>query len=84
MMGGGLCAYIGIRKASPLNSGKTWTCSVAHGSVDVEELRDADGILPGVEARVDEEDGVGDRDEGKLGTWERLPRRCISFETTFE
>lgn len=77
----GRWTYIGMRRGSPLKRGSTWTCSAPQGSVDAVAARLGCGGAGS--ARDDAEAAAA-----ALGTTARavvrLPRRCISRETSFE
>ena len=73
---------MGTLSGSPLNKGKTCTWSVPQGSDG--ELEVGFTCEPGLGRERDAMDGAEDiggaRADGRCG---RLPRRCISLETSF-
>jgi hypothetical protein len=68
-----------------LNNGNTWTCKAPHGlSLSDNELGNVDELA--VAGRVSvEAEAVAEREAGRCpGRWDRVPKRCISRETSLE
>ena len=76
---------MGIRSGSPLKRGRTRTCSVPQG-FSVEDVDKIDGVGTLELVRLkEEEDGPVEREGASAeGRWAKLPRRCISRETSLE
>jgi hypothetical protein len=75
--------YIGILSGSPLKRGNTWTCNAFQGSaVELEAKLICD---PGAGRLREDTEGAEDMGGASAeGRWARLPRRCISRDTSLE
>ena len=76
---------MGTRSGSPLNSGNTCTCKAPHGlSLSDNEVGNVEELTVAGSASVEEE-AVAEREAGRCpGRWDRVPKRCISRETSLE
>ena len=72
---------MGIRMGSPLKSGRTRTWMDCHGP-SFARVAARLGVEAAGMARAMVEEAAAEREGAMEGRWARLPRRCISRETS--